>query len=88
LTQDEKNDVTLVEKNRKLCQESTGSVGNLFLPFNSTPATCVKFTSLLNSLYLINGPSVIYSTKVLFEPALAKFFWHFLLQGYASQQIQ
>ena len=41
LTKDERNHVTLLEKNRKLCDESSEHNRNVFLQYDSTPATSV-----------------------------------------------
>ena len=58
LTNDERNKVVLLEKNRKLCEESSLCTGNTILPFDSVPKTSVRMTDIFKSFYLINGPYV------------------------------
>lgn len=83
LTNDPRTHVTLLEKNRFVCSESSSCTGGALLPFASRPATAVKYTNVLTSFYQMTGPSVFHSTKIIWQPAIFKFTWYFLQQGYS-----
>jgi glycine/D-amino acid oxidase-like deaminating enzyme len=85
LTNDARNQVIVLERNRKACEESSGCTGGVLQLNGSTPSTAVSFTNILKSFYLMTGPSVCHSTKLAFQPAIGKYTWHFLRQGYSWQ---
>ena len=80
LTMDGRTKVTLLEKNKQIMTEASGSDIGFFMNNNISYRT---FGSLpmgkLSSLNRVDGPNSVYTTHMVKEPGLVKFTWHWML---------
>ena len=81
LTEDSRNEVILMEKNRKVIQESSAHNGGVFQRYDSTPRSQKSLLKLMPGIWKMHGPQCVYLRRLLFEPGSLKFFLYYFQQG-------